>query len=177
MKILVVDVETNSTNPQRAHILEIAVARVDLGSGLIEVLVDTLVHPDCPEEEWLDCWFMQHSGLSPDDIRRAPAFSAVKEEIQRHMVLPITAFNKSFDLTILRRHGVQVASQWPCLMERCKYILRLPGYRGDWKYPNFSEAWGYFFPCEPFDEKHRAGHDVRHEARLAVALYQGGYIK
>jgi hypothetical protein len=38
-------------------------------------------------------------------------------------------------------------------------------------------AWAHFFPGQPFEERHRAGHDVLHEAKLAIALYQSGFLK
>jgi len=177
MNILVVDVETNSVNPQRADILEVGMAMVELATGATELLVDTLINPDCPESEWLHCWFMEHSGINPDEIRQAPKFAAVKEEIQQHLLeYPVTAFNRSYDHQVLYRHGVKLPKLWPCLMLTCKDILKLPGFHGDFKYPKFSEAWNWFFPGEYFNEKHRAGHDVMHEARLAVALYQGEYF-
>jgi len=177
MNILVVDTETTGVNPQRAHILEVALASVDMATGATELPVDTLINPDCPESEWLGCWFMDHSHLDPAEIRRAPKFAAVKEEIQQHLLeYPVTAFNRSYDHQVLYRHGVRLPKLWPCLMLTCKDILKLPGFRGDYKYPKFGEAWSWFFPGQPFEEKHRAGHDVMHEARLACALFQGGYF-
>jgi len=176
-RFLIVDVETTSTNPQRADILEIGLVSVDPSSRKIDPIIDTLICPECEEEVWLNCWFMTNSRLDPDLIRQAPKFASVREEVQRQVAaLPVTAFNLNYDVQVLYRHQVKLPKRVPCLMLTCKDILCLPGYYNDYKYPKFSEAWGHFFPGEPFEEKHRAGHDVLHEARLAVALYERGYL-
>lgn len=178
LNILVVDLETTSINPRQADILEVGLANVDLGSGKIELVSDTLICPESDEEGWLECWFMANSKLDPEVVRQAPKFSSVRKEVQRQVSeLPVTAFNLNYDVQVLHRHQVQVPKRAPCLMLVCKDILCLPGYYGDYKYPKFSEAWQYFFPNEPFEEKHRAGYDAIHEARLAIALYERGYLK
>lgn len=177
-KLLVVDLETTSTNPQRADILEVALALVDLKKGETSILLDTLIQPDSPQEEWADCWFMEHSALKPDLILQAPKFAGrIKDEIQAACYLgPLTAFNLNYDIQILYRHGIKVYNRAPCLMLTCKDILCLPGYYGDYRYPKFSDTWLYFFPNEPFEAKHRAGHDVLHEAKLAIELYKQGLL-
>lgn len=177
-KILVVDLETTSTNPQRAHILEVGLALVDLATRLIEPLIDTLVCPECDEAEWIDCWFMANSKLDPELIRQAPKFASIKEGLQEHLLaLPVTAFNRGYDVSVLVRHQIQVPRRAPCLMLACKDVLCLPGFYGDYKYPKMSEAWGHFFPGEPFQDSHRAGQDAIHGARLAVELYRRGLLK
>lgn len=177
MKIYVVDTETDNVKPQYANILEIGMACVDLSSGNIELLFDSLVCPPGPEA-WCDCWFMNHAGIDPKLVRAAPKFTDIKDGIEAYLSLgPITAFNLSFDLQVLNKHYVRAPMTWPCLMLTTKDILKLPGRYGDWKYPKFSEAWSFFFPTEPFEEKHRAGDDALHEAKLALALYQRGYFK
>ena len=177
MMILVVDTETDNVKPYLANILEIGMASVDLSSGKIELLFDTLVCPEGPEY-WCSCWFINNSGVDPDLVRHAPKFADIKDGIEAYLsIAPVTAFNLSFDLQVLNKHYVRAPMTWPCLMLTTKNILKLPGHYGDWKFPKFSEAWDYFFPTEPFEEKHRAGHDALHEAKLALALYQRGYFK
>jgi DNA polymerase III epsilon subunit-like protein len=179
MKLFIVDTETDNANPQVANILEVGIASVDLATGNIELLFDTLVCPPELEgmEGWLDCWFIRTSGVHPDLIRSVPKFVDIKDSIEAYLSIgPVTAFNLSFDLQVLNKHGVRVPQTWPCLMLTTKNILKLPGYYGDWKYPKFSEAYRWFFPKEPFEEKHRAGHDALHEAKLALSLYRRGFF-
>lgn len=177
MNLYVVDVETDSVKPELANILEIGLASVNIGSGETELIFDTLV---CPEqmpgmETWLNCWFLEHSGVSPDEIRSAPKFADLKLGIQGWLTLaPVTAYNLHFDLQILARHGVNPKRTWPCLMQTAKYALKMPGEYRDYKYPSFAEAWRYFLPDEPFEERHRAGHDALHEAKLAFKIHQRG---
>ncbi|MDD5510645.1 MAG: 3'-5' exonuclease [Dehalococcoidales bacterium] len=176
MKIFIVDTETDNVKPQLANILEIGMASLDLETGKIELLFDTLICPPGPET-WTNCWFMNHCGLDPEFIRTAPKFTDIKTGIEAYLSFgPITAFNLSFDLQVLYKHGVRAGHTWPCLMLTTKDILKLPGRYGDWKYPKFSEAYNWFFPETPFEEKHRAGHDAIHEAKLAYALYKRGYF-
>ena len=175
-QLLIVDTETTSVNPQDANILEIALATVDLDSGQIDFVVDTLVCPECREEVWLNSWFMSHSGLDPDLIRSAPTFSSIRREIQEHVSqLPTTAYNLYYDAGVLYYHQVNLPIRAPCLMLTCADVLKSTGY-GKYKWPKFSEAWAYFFPNDDFKEEHRADYDVLHEAELAVVLYKLGYL-
>jgi DNA polymerase III epsilon subunit-like protein len=177
MKLLIIDTETNNVHPEIAHIMEVAIASLDFENGDISLLLDTPIYPECPEELWENCWFMKHSGLDPDIILGAPVFSSIADMVSELLKIgPVTAFNLSFDLSVLKREGVAVPFVAPCLMRITKDILRLPGLYNDWKYPKFSEAWSHFFPGQPFEEKHRAGHDAVHEAKLAFVLYQEGYF-
>ncbi len=174
--ILVVDTETDSVKPQSANILEIGLASVDLDTGKTDLLWDSFVHPP-GLEWWVDCFFMKNSGIDPDLIRAAPTIEEMEYGVEAYLSLEaVTAFNLYFDREVLFRHGIKIPNTWPCLMLTAKDILKLPGRYGDWKYPKFTEAWDYFFPDTPFEEKHRAGHDALHEAKLAYALYQRGYF-
>ena len=175
-ELLIIDTETDSVRPEVANILELAMAKLNLESGEIEIIFDSLIRPES-SNDWRDCWFMDNSHIPQTTIEQAPIFSEVKEQFAKLLTAPVTAFNISYDRTVLRRHGIALVNLWPCLMLTCKPILKLPGYYNDYKYPKFSEAWRYFFPQEPFEEKHRAGWDVSHEAALAFALYQKGYLK
>ncbi len=176
--VLIVDLETTSTNPQRAHILEVGAALLDLDNMQVQILVDSLVRPDCPEEEWLCCWFMNNANLAPEQVRAAPSWAQVSPRIKELCAAwPVTAFNRSYDIQVLYRHGVPTPMRAPCLMLAAKDVCRLPGWSGDYKYPKFAEAWREFFPEEPFEEKHRAGYDAVHEARLCGAMYARGLWK
>ena len=175
--LLIVDIETDSNHPHHARILEIAVARLNLGTGQVELRMDTFVRPDCAEDKWSGCWFMENSGVPAELIRQAPAFDSVRPRFETEMQHPITAYNTEFDFTVLARHGVDIPEPWPWLMLACTPILRLPGSYGDYKWPKFSEAWRHFFPRERLADAHRAGPDAVNEAKLAFALYKGGYLK
>jgi hypothetical protein len=175
-KLLIVDIETNSLSVQNAHILELALANLNLQTGKVDLVIDTLVQPDCSEENWRECWFIENSGVRVEEIRRASTFNMIRSQIEHEFKHPITAYNTEFDFNILIRHGVMIPQPWPCLMRTCTPILKLPGSYGDYKYPKFTEAWHYFFPSERLVETHRAGPDAVNEARLAFELYKGGYL-
>ena len=177
MKLLIIDTETDSPKANLARIMEVAVGSVDLETGSTELLLDSLVRPD-GLDTWRSCWFMENSGIACEAIEAAPPFAQIKGYVEELLKTgPATAYNLPYDLQVLYRHGLRVPQTWPCLMHTCTPICRLPGRYGDYKYPKFSEAYAHFFPGETFQEKHRAGYDVLHEAKLAYALYKGGYLR
>jgi DNA polymerase III epsilon subunit-like protein len=173
----IIDIETDSNRPEEAHILEIALANLDLRTGNIELRIETLVRPDCSEDYWQGCWFINNSGVSENLIRKAPTFDSLRKQLTKEIQYPITAYNISFDFTILNRYSIEIPKPWPCLMLTCTPILQLPGNFGDYKWPKFVEAWNYFFPKEHLNDTHRAGPDAVNEAKLAFRLYNGGYLK
>ena len=127
MMIMVVDTETDNVKPYLANILEIGMASVDLSSGKIELLFDTLVCPEGPEY-WCSCWFMNNSGVDPDLVRHAPKFADIKDGIEAYLsIAPVTAFNLSFDLQVLNKHYVRAPMTWPCLMLTTKTSSSCPG--------------------------------------------------
>ncbi|MDD4874693.1 MAG: hypothetical protein PHE15_06985, partial [Dehalococcoidales bacterium] len=141
----------------------------------VDVIFDSLILPE--NDNWRECWFMKNSHLPEYSIETALKFSEVKEKFAALLTAPVTAYNLSYDRRVMRRHGLPIENVWPCLMQTCTPILKLPGYYNDYKYPKFSEAWHYFFPDLPFVERHRAAWDVLHEAKLAYLLYQQGFLK
>jgi DNA polymerase III subunit epsilon len=173
--ILIVDCETDSPKPQQAQMLEIAIARLNLDNGEAQLAFDSFIRPQY--DGWRDCWFVQNAKIPESVIDIAPPIEVVREQIVGILdSAPVTAYNLSFDLQVLFRHGVKIKQVWPCLMLTCKPILKLPGYYGDWKFPKFEEAWAHFFPRDSYSQQHRAGSDVLQEAKLAYALDQKGYF-
>ena len=65
-KLLVVDIETDSLDRQSAHILELAIASLNLQTGKVDLKIDTLVQPDCSENSWRECWFIKNWGCEPE---------------------------------------------------------------------------------------------------------------
>jgi DNA polymerase-3 subunit epsilon len=191
--LLIIDTETDSTNPDLANILELALARLDLETGQVDIVFDSLILPDRPylPGELEECWWMQHSHVPVSFIQTALKFSEVRNDFAAILaVAPVTAYNLYYDRRVLRRHGLPIENVWPCLMQTCTPILKLPGHYhnpfpshygpddyGDYKYPKFTEAWNYFFPDLPFVERHRAAWDALHEAKLAYRLYRDGYLE
>jgi hypothetical protein len=177
MKILVVDTETNGVHTG-AHILEIAIAGLNTETGETKLLFDSFVRPAAEAREWLHCWYMENAKIEPGLIYQAPGILELRGRIEKLLWLyPVTAYNLAFDERILGYHDIRLSMTFPCLMKTCTDICRLPGKYGKWKYPTFGEAWRHFFPDRPFEEKHRAGHDVMAETELAKELFRQGYLK
>lgn len=177
MKLYVIDTETDSLETDKADILEVAVASLDLVTYSVDLVLDTLIQPEKPAVRWQSCWFLNQSGLRPEDFVGAPRFSEIAGRLQRIVDgSPVTAFNLAFDLAVLERHGIIIKHLWPCLMLTCTPILQIDNGMESWKWPAFREAWRYFFPGSDYRQQHRAGSDALHEAMLARALVRQGYF-
>lgn len=176
MKITVVDLETDNVNPEIANVMEVGIATADLDTGAVDLVFESLVCP--PTLGWDDCWFMQHSLIDRKNVLEAPAFELIKPQVAQLLsAFPVTAYNLGFDLRIIYRHHISVEKQFPCLMQTCTPILRLPPYRnGSYKFPKFAEAWSHFFPNTVLNVTHRAGVDAVNEGKLAVTLARRGYF-
>jgi hypothetical protein len=59
-------------------------------------------------------------------------------------------------------------------MEAAKNVCKIIKQNGEYKNPNFQEAWDYFFPGSNYTEKHRALDDALHEAMVLFKIYQMG---
>ena len=60
-------------------------------------------------------------------------------------------------------------------MKICRQIVEAQDKNGRVKNPNVEEAWAYFFPADPYKEKHRAADDAMHEAAIIYELFKLGY--
>lgn len=83
----------------------------------------------------------------------------------------LVAHNLSFDRAVLFaeliRYGIRPSKKlaYYCTKLATEPILRLPGYKGKFKWPKLIEAHEYFFGCG-FDGAHDAGADVDACARV-----------
>lgn len=85
-------------------------------------------------------------------------------EMFRYNVLPLAvAREHPFGL---REEGVKLRKECTKLMSTP--ILKIPGYRGDYKWPTLAEAYQYMYG-ESFDKGHHAGNDV--EATKQIYLW------
>ncbi len=174
--IAVVDIETTAKDPNRGHIVEIGIVLLNTKTGAITPLLDTPVR-EADDIDW-NAWIFGHSTLTPEMVRDGPTWAEVQPRVQEIFAkYPVTAFNKSFDLTALRRKGIKVWQEEACIMLASTPVCCIPKrgpWREDdpWKWPSALEAWDYFFPTEFYGQKHRALDDAIHEARILWALLQ-----
>jgi DNA polymerase III epsilon subunit-like protein len=171
MKVAVIDIETTALKAKNGHIVEVGIVQLDTQTGEVVDLLNSTVLEDDFGPLYRNAWIFQNTDLDFSRVMRGPLWRDVKDRIQAIVDrMPITAFNKDFDLGFLASRGITVKESWPCIMKNARHYTKIPRYNGDWKWPTVNEAWRHFFPGEPYDETHRALDDVRHEARILFEI-------
>lgn len=105
---VVVDVETTGFAAHRGdRIVEIALLRCRPGHGIVDRFA-TLVDPEIAmRARWVH-------GIRGDDVRRAPTFPKVAEEVRRRLEdAVIVAHNSRFDLTFIEAELVRSGTKLP----------------------------------------------------------------
>ena len=154
-KVAVIDIETTGTNPFRDLILEIGIAELDLETGEIKILFDSLVKEPKFGEKHRDAWIFSNSDLRFEDFEDAPRFDDNKKKVSKIISqYPITVFKKDFDFSFLKARKIKIPKELPCIMLTAQNILKIP-YQHDssrYKRPNVQEAWDFFFPNSEYIE-------------------------
>lgn len=124
--LVFVDIETNGLDAKNGHIIEVAVIRVEHGEVVREF--KSLIDPGVP----IPYFISQLTGISDDDVRTAPSFSEVAEELEAIMNGAIfVAHNVNFDYSFLKyelqRSGIMFDPQKLCTVKLSKALY--PEYR------------------------------------------------
>ncbi len=178
----IVDLETTGFLNQKGLIVEIGIASLDLNSGKVTEVFNSLVkEPGFSEVHTREPygWIFENSSLRFEEVNTAPSMKSLFDEIQRifHSFDGITAYNAAFDLPFLRSRSFTFTS-YPCPMIAAAPVVNLPPAEGhfDPKWPTVQEAWDFFFGETDYIEQHRALDDAIHEAKILFELYKrGGY--
>lgn len=177
MKILVLDIETTGLDPLSSKIVEIGIVELDLTSGSILPVFESLCHErPISAEEVSRSWIVQNGYISLDEIRYSPEFNSIKPQIQGIIdchPAGCTAYNSNFDLSFLITRGIKLVKALPDPMKLSTDICKLPGKYG-YKWPKAEEAYNFFFPNSNYKESHRGLDDAIHEAEIIYKLYEIG---
>jgi len=184
MKIAVLDIETTGFLLEGGSIVEIGIVELNLDNGEIKIVYDSLCRETrltAKHRKEPFGWIFRNSDLTPEEVRTAPPFDQVKNEVQailNRYPAGATAFNKKFDFDYLKDRGLTI-KELPCPMLLSTPICKLPNKYGysDFKWPKVEEAFAHFFPDIEYVEKHRGADDAKHEAMIVYALYQQGIFK
>lgn len=176
-KILIIDIETTGFI-NVGKIVEVGIVSLDLKNNDIKVLLDYVTYEDgITEQEIKDSWIIRNSNLTLEQIKYSLNFKYLKPKIQKILndhPGGATAFNKKFDFGFLRDRGITIPKELPCPMLEATNVCkiskkrRVPGY----KWPKVEEAYKFFYPDEPYVEKHRGADDAIHEAKIVYALHK-----
>lgn len=180
-KIIVIDIETTGFLSEGGSIVEIGAVELDLTTGAIKTVFDSLCREDRLTAKHREAWIFQNSDLTPEQVRDAPPFKIVAQEFQTVIdsyPAGATAFNRLFDFTFLQDRGIRLHKHLPCPMILATNVCKLPAKgRQGYKWPKVEEAFSHFFPDTPYVEKHRGADDAYHEAMIVHRLYQIGVFK
>ncbi|MBI2166428.1 MAG: DEAD/DEAH box helicase [Chloroflexi bacterium] len=106
--LVALDLETTGLDSQRDEIIEVGAVKFR-GQEVLESY-HSLVNPYRP----LSPFIQSFTGLRPDEVSQAPPFAVVGTELADFVgELPLVGHSVNFDLSFLRRRGVQFSS--PCL--------------------------------------------------------------
>ena len=181
MKILVVDLETTAHNPmiddkrdlENSIISEIGVVRLDLETGRIEPVFDSICREDkvCSVQSWI----FDNSSLTYEDVLSAEHFQVYKDELQELFdKYHATSWWQEYDFSRLEHpsRGIRIQKIFwdPALALRTYLKIIFPD--GTYKRPKVSEAYQYFNPDRVLDHPHRALKDAEIEARLIFSAVQ-----
>jgi DNA polymerase-3 subunit epsilon len=176
-KIAVVDIETTDLKPDKGLIVEIGIIELDLESGATSILFESIIKEAGFMDNIKYSWIFSNSDLKYEEVLKAPDLIDLKEDIQKILNhYHLTAYNKSFDFSFLESRGFLIKKELQDIMEVAKNICKIIKPSGEYKNPNFQEAWNYFFPESKYIEKHRALDDALHEALVLFEMYQKGYF-
>lgn len=179
--ILVIDIETTDKTPRTGKIVEIGIVSLDLETGNIIELFDSLLREDGLTAKDREAWIFSNSDMTVEMVRNAPPAAEVFLQVQALLDLyPLgcTAFNRSFDVGFLESRGIRFGRNLQCPMLLATNICKLPSPRGiGWKWPRVPEAYKFFFPESNYVEDHRGLLDARHEAEIVYELWKMGVFK
>jgi DNA polymerase III epsilon subunit-like protein len=169
-KILVLDLETTSIDPQRGHIVEIGAVLVDSKTFEIEPFLSKIIKET--NEFDRSAWIFQNSSLTPEMVlNHGIPIEQIRDRLQSAMEKYITvAYSQDFDFGWLSSRGFQVPKKGKDPKFICTRILKLPGYYNSYKWPKVQECLEYFKINEI--EPHRAFDDARLEAMILIELIQ-----
>ena len=170
-KILILDIETTGFLG-KGSIVEIGIVELDLDTGEIKEVFESLVKEKMLTAKHRDAWIFNNSDLTVEAVRNAPGETEVFLQVQAILnkyPLGCTAFNNKFDFDFLKSRGIGI-KELPCPMILSTDICKLPGHSG-YKWPKVEEAFSHFFPDIEYTEKHRGLNDAKHEAMIVYALY------
>ena len=173
-EIIIIDLETTGLTTKNNHIVEIGVVKLNLKTGVINVIYNHVISLPKPEDiiEYENSWIFQNTGLTPVEVYNGVPIEHAIEKIQPYLNnYFVTAFNNKFDFKFLEADGFIIPNKAADIMLSCMNTVNVRFPNGRIKYPNAQAAHDYFFPNVGYSEAHRALDDAWHEAMIVKALY------
>lgn len=174
-KIIVADIETTGKGTRSDLIVEIGIVVLDLKTGEIDIIMDSLIKENEFNEKHRESWIFNNSSIKYEDVLIADNLNHIISKLNEIFKdLKATSFNKEFDLTFLRNKGVQIPFEFPCIMKKSQKFINEESAGTKSKYPSLKEAWEFIFPDDPPQQFHRAKNDAEMAAKILYKLYSNG---
>ena len=188
MRYFVVDTETTGLgkNPND-KVVDIGIVALDTDTGSVEDVYSSVIGYDVEswDEQHRNAWIFSHSDLTLDDVRNAPPFSRVRDDVKSILVgKTVTSYNTVFDFRFLLRDEWMLRGWFrlaPCIMEAATPVvgIRLGDDAYGWyKWPKLEEAYACLCPSDPVGiadgQDHRALSDARAAAYVLKAMMESG---
>jgi len=198
-EILIVDIEATGLNKKKAAIVEIGAVALDLDTGDVREVFNSLLLEErfSPEHweyvtmkeqsgneppRWAKGWIFGNSSLKPGDVMEAPLAENVLDEFQKvvdQFPLGAAAYNFPYDSEFLKDRGIVFLKELPDPMRILTPVCKLPknGRGFGYKWPKVQEAWDFFFGKDTgYIEEHRGLDDAKHEAKIIFEVIKRGYM-
>lgn len=171
--VYVVDIETDNLDEKYGSILEIGIVRVNLDSGIIYPVFNSIVNEGKKVNS--EAWIFKNSSLKIEDVENSRSLEACRDALNNLFFRCIfTAFNHAFDFKWLESRGFNIPNRFFDPMEVLTPIMKLSFSHwktpGKYKYPSVVEAVKYLFNID-FKEVHRALADATIEAKIVQKCY------
>jgi len=163
---VVIDVETNGTNPEQCRIIEIACVVVKNGTIVEEYT--TLVNP----HQFIPYFISQMTGITNEMVFRAPDFREVAPKIKKILSLQNSVFvahNVNFDYNFVKTSFERVGEKFPEIPKLCTLKLARRMITGISKknVGSLSEYLGI-----TLNNRHRAYGDAKATAQILLELLE-----
>lgn len=180
MKIIVLDIETTGFNHDKDCILEIGMVELDLLTGERKPLLDKIFREKHLQKRHRNAWIFKNNFMTLEEVRNAPKFEEVKEEIQAvfDKYSHVAAWNSAFDAGFLTSRALKLPEVLPCPMRASASWFGIPNrYGKPGKWAAVPEARKILFPEEKgYNELHRGFSDSMDEAQIIYELYKKNVI-
>ena len=182
LKIYVVDAETavidisqDNYDPINCSICEIGIVNVDLATGNIEYVFDSI----CQEKKGCspDSWIFKETTLTYEDVLKSNFLHDIQSKIQGIFDegIPVTSWSHDFDFLHLEHpsRGFTIPVKfWDPKITLTNFLKISNPHHSGYKWPRVDEAFEYFNPNTALTYSHRAIQDAKVEADIIFRAVQ-----